>query len=241
MRRRSHGDRAAGRRGARRRASALDRPGQLRRADDRARAERDGRSCRRRPSRRSCTSFRSTTLDEAIALHNDVPQGLSSAIFTQRRAARRALPVRARQRLRHRQRQHRHVAAPRSAARSAARRTPAAAAKSGSDSWKAYMRRQTNTINWGTDLPLAQGIEFKVDDPLPTATLYRRITRAATMGNLPPRRSFVSSCADSLSPSLRSDSARDSSARGPQRRRGRSWRHRRRPARPARRPRPCRC
>ncbi|MGB0653571.1 MAG: aldehyde dehydrogenase family protein [Thermoplasmatota archaeon] len=32
--------------------------------------------------------------------------------------------------------------------------------ESGSDSWKQYMRRQTNTINWGTDLPLAQGIEF---------------------------------------------------------------------------------
>ena len=34
--------------------------------------------------------------------------------------------------------------------------------ESGSDAWKAYMRRQTNTINWGTDLPLAQGIRFEV-------------------------------------------------------------------------------
>lgn len=34
--------------------------------------------------------------------------------------------------------------------------------ESGSDSWKAYMRRQTNTINWGRELPLAQGIDFKV-------------------------------------------------------------------------------
>ena len=32
--------------------------------------------------------------------------------------------------------------------------------ESGSDAWKAYMRRQTNTVNWSTDLPLAQGIEF---------------------------------------------------------------------------------
>jgi aldehyde dehydrogenase (NAD+) len=32
--------------------------------------------------------------------------------------------------------------------------------ESGSDSWKAYMRRQTNTINFGKDLPLAQGIKF---------------------------------------------------------------------------------
>jgi aldehyde dehydrogenase (NAD+) len=32
--------------------------------------------------------------------------------------------------------------------------------ESGSDSWKAYMRRQTNTVNWSGELPLAQGIEF---------------------------------------------------------------------------------
>ncbi|MGV6851977.1 MAG: L-piperidine-6-carboxylate dehydrogenase [bacterium] len=35
--------------------------------------------------------------------------------------------------------------------------------ESGSDSWKAYMRRQTNTINWSTELPLAQGIKFDID------------------------------------------------------------------------------
>jgi aldehyde dehydrogenase (NAD+) len=35
--------------------------------------------------------------------------------------------------------------------------------ESGSDAWKAYMRRQTNTVNWSRDLPLAQGIEFKVE------------------------------------------------------------------------------
>ena len=34
--------------------------------------------------------------------------------------------------------------------------------ESGSDAWKAYMRRQTNTINWGAELPLAQGISFDV-------------------------------------------------------------------------------
>ena len=32
--------------------------------------------------------------------------------------------------------------------------------EAGSDAWKAYMRRQTNTTNWGDDLPLAQGIQF---------------------------------------------------------------------------------
>jgi aldehyde dehydrogenase (NAD+) len=35
--------------------------------------------------------------------------------------------------------------------------------EAGSDAWKAYMRRQTNTMNWGTDLPLAQGITFSID------------------------------------------------------------------------------
>nr|MDQ2994147.1 aldehyde dehydrogenase family protein [Pseudomonadota bacterium] len=35
--------------------------------------------------------------------------------------------------------------------------------EAGSDSWKAYMRRQTNTINWGKSLPLAQGIRFDLD------------------------------------------------------------------------------
>ncbi len=34
--------------------------------------------------------------------------------------------------------------------------------ESGSDAWKAYMRRQTNTINYGKDVPLAQGIEFNL-------------------------------------------------------------------------------
>ena len=39
--------------------------------------------------------------------------------------------------------------------------------EAGSDSWRAYMRRQTNTINWGRDLPLAQGIRFEIDSPAP--------------------------------------------------------------------------
>ena len=34
--------------------------------------------------------------------------------------------------------------------------------ESGSDAWKAYMRRQTNTINWSAQLPLAQGIQFRL-------------------------------------------------------------------------------
>ena len=58
--------------------------------------------------------------------HNDVPQGLSSAIFTTNLRSAETFLSATRQRLRHRQRQHRHQRAPRSAARSAARRTPAA-------------------------------------------------------------------------------------------------------------------
>ena len=53
-------------------------------------------------------------------------------------------------------------AAPRSAAPSAARRRRAAAASPGSDAWKAYMRRQTATVNFTSELPLAQGIVFDV-------------------------------------------------------------------------------
>ena len=34
--------------------------------------------------------------------------------------------------------------------------------EAGSDAWKAYMRRQTNTINWGDELPLAQGVNFDI-------------------------------------------------------------------------------
>ena len=47
--------------------------------------------------------------------------------------------------------------------------------ESGSDAWKAYMRRQTNTINWSRELPLAQGIEFKVADA--AGQLHRRVAR----------------------------------------------------------------
>ena len=54
-------------------------------------------------------------------------------------------------------------AVPRSEAPSAARRPPAAAARPGSDSWKAYMRRTTVTVNYSRELPLAQGVRFDVD------------------------------------------------------------------------------
>lgn len=100
-------------------------------------------------------------VDEAIALNNAVPQGLSSAIFT---------------------RDIRRAEAFLGAAGSdcgianvnigtsgaeiggafGGEKDTGGGRESGSDSWKQYMRRQTNTINFGTSLPLAQGIKFDV-------------------------------------------------------------------------------
>jgi aldehyde dehydrogenase (NAD+) len=98
-------------------------------------------------------------LDGAIVMHNAVPQGLSSAIFTTNLLT-------AEQYL--------------SAAGSdcgisnvnigtsgaeiggafGGEKETGGGRESGSDAWKGYMRRQTNTINWSTELPLAQGIKF---------------------------------------------------------------------------------
>lgn len=101
------------------------------------------------------------TIDEAIEMQNNVPQGLSSAIMTNSmREAEQFL----------------------SAAGSdcgianvnigtsgaeiggafGGEKETGGGRESGSDSWKAYMRRQTNTINWGRTLPLAQGIKFTI-------------------------------------------------------------------------------
>jgi len=98
-------------------------------------------------------------LDEAMAIHNGVPQGLSSAIFTEHvREAEYFLS-------------HRgsdcgiaNVNIGTSGAEIGGafggEKETGGGRESGSDAWKAYMRRQTNTINWSTELPLAQGIEF---------------------------------------------------------------------------------
>ncbi len=73
-----------------------------------------------------------------------------------------ALPVGAGLGLRHRQRQHGARPAPRSAAPSGARRRPAAAANPAPTPGSGYMRRQTNAINYGRSLPLAQGVKFDI-------------------------------------------------------------------------------
>ena len=99
------------------------------------------------------------TIEEAIQIHNDVPQGLSSSMFTD---------------------SVREAEAFLSAAGSdcgianvnigtsgaeiggafGGEKETGGGRESGSDAWKIYMRRQTNTINWSKDLPLAQGIKF---------------------------------------------------------------------------------
>ena len=98
-------------------------------------------------------------IEEAIRIHNDVPQGLSSAIFTQHmREAEIFLS-------------HRgsdcgiaNVNIGTSGAEIGGafggEKETGGGRESGSDAWKAYMRRQTNTVNWSTELPLAQGLEF---------------------------------------------------------------------------------
>ncbi len=99
------------------------------------------------------------TLDEAIAMQNDVPQGLSSAIMTNNmREAEKFLSVAG---------SDCGIANVNIGTSGAeiggafgGEKETGGGRESGSDSWKAYMRRQTNTINYSTDLPLAQGIKF---------------------------------------------------------------------------------
>ena len=71
-----------------------------------------------------------------------------------------SIPERVWKRLRDRQRQHRHLRAEIGGAFGGEKDT-GGGREAGSDAWKAYMRRQTVTVNWSGKLPLAQGIEFK--------------------------------------------------------------------------------
>jgi aldehyde dehydrogenase (NAD+) len=106
--------------------------------------------------------FTYDTLDEAIELHNSVPQGLSSAVFTSSMySAERFLS-------------HEgsdcgiaNVIIGTSGAEIGGafggEKETGGGREAGSDAWKAYMRRQTCTINWSHELPLAQGVEFDID------------------------------------------------------------------------------
>ena len=102
------------------------------------------------------------TLDDAIKMHNDVPQGLSSAIFT--------LNIRNAEKFLSSIGSDCGIANINIGTSGAeiggafgGEKETGGGRESGSDSWKQYMRRQTNTINWGTELPLAQGIKFNLD------------------------------------------------------------------------------
>ena len=99
------------------------------------------------------------TLDEAITLQNSAPQGLSSALFTN-----------------HLRQSEQFLSTTGSDCGIAnvnlgtsgaeiggafgGEKETGGGREAGSDAWKAYMRRQTNTVNWSADLPLAQGISF---------------------------------------------------------------------------------
>ncbi|MFQ5554288.1 MAG: aldehyde dehydrogenase family protein [Acidimicrobiia bacterium] len=99
------------------------------------------------------------TLDEAIAIQNGVTQGLSSAIFTD--------SVSSAERFLSAEGSDCGIANVNIGTSGAeiggafgGEKETGGGREAGSDSWKAYMRRQTVTINWSLDLPLAQGIEF---------------------------------------------------------------------------------
>ena len=98
-------------------------------------------------------------IQEAIAIHNDVPQGLSSAIFTKNLQYEEAFLSA--------QGSDCGIANVNIGTSGAeiggafgGEKETGGGRESGSDAWKAYMRRQTNTINYSPDLPLAQGIKF---------------------------------------------------------------------------------
>jgi len=98
-------------------------------------------------------------LDQAIHWHNDVPQGLSSSIFTANLMSAEAF-------LSHRGSDcgianvNIGTSGAEIGGAFGGEKETGGGRESGSDAWKAYMRRQTNTINWSTQLPLAQGIRF---------------------------------------------------------------------------------
>jgi aldehyde dehydrogenase (NAD+) len=98
-------------------------------------------------------------IDEAVALHNGVPQGLSSAIFTDSVRTAEAFLSSAGSDCGIANVNIGTSGAEIGGAFGGEKET-GGGRESGSDAWKAYMRRQTNTINWTSDLPLAQGIEF---------------------------------------------------------------------------------
>jgi aldehyde dehydrogenase (NAD+) len=106
--------------------------------------------------------FEVKDIEEAIRVHNEVPQGLSSSIFTTNL-------LNAEEFLSHRGSDcgianvNIGTSGAEIGGAFGGEKDTGGGRESGSDSWKHYMRRQTNTINWGKELPLAQGVRFDVD------------------------------------------------------------------------------
>ena len=101
------------------------------------------------------------TIEEAIAIQNEVPQGLSSSIMT--------LNLREAEQFLSHAGSDCGIANVNIGTSGAeiggafgGEKETGGGRESGSDAWKAYMRRQTNTITYGTSLPLAQGIKFDI-------------------------------------------------------------------------------
>ncbi len=98
-------------------------------------------------------------IEEAVRIHNDVPQGLSSAIFSDNM-------IETEYFLSHRGSDcgianvNIGTSGAEIGGAFGGEKETGGGRESGSDAWKAYMRRQTNTINWSADLPLAQGVDF---------------------------------------------------------------------------------
>ena len=99
------------------------------------------------------------TLEEAIAIHNGVPQGLSSAIFTANLLTAESFLASTGSDCGIANVNIGTSGAEIGGAFGGEKET-GGGRESGSDAWKGYMRRQTTTINWSTELPLAQGIQF---------------------------------------------------------------------------------
>jgi aldehyde dehydrogenase (NAD+) len=99
------------------------------------------------------------SIEEAIGWHNDVPQGLSSAIFTTNLVAGETF-LSARGSDCGIANINIGTSGAEIGGAFGGEKDTGGGRESGSDSWKAYMRRQTVTVNWSDDLPLAQGIEF---------------------------------------------------------------------------------
>jgi len=99
--------------------------------------------------------------EQALELHNDVPQGLSSAVFTTSLHYQEGF-------LSHKGSDcgianvNIGTSGAEVGGAFGGEKETGGGRESGSDAWKVYMRRQTNTINWGKELPLAQGIEFNI-------------------------------------------------------------------------------